>query len=110
MGLCSFLRTGPSVTAAAGRDANGTEQVVLKENLSIGGVVEERNDYHNVGDNTNDKVPKRSSGKSSVMSALAKRLGNPVLLLFSTYFFFASPRVVGGLWFSTPVVQALNEL
>lgn len=83
-GLCSFLKTRPRGAAVVegGGDANGSEEVVLKEKLSIGGVVEERNGYHgNVGDTTNGKCikpAKRWSGRSLVMSALAKRLGNLV--------------------------------
>lgn len=85
-GLCSFLKTTPTVPPAV--NANDTEQVVLKDKLSIGEVVEERNGYHaNVGDNINVKCNTKlskgirdCSGKCLTMSALAKRLGNFVMI------------------------------
>ena len=88
-GLLSFLRTKPSAAAVDGRegDETGAEQVLLKEKLSIGGVVEEPNG--NVGDNSGGSKQSKScakrnreqSAKHLEMSALAKRLGKHAIIM-----------------------------
>lgn len=74
-GLFAFLKAKPS--EAVGREG----EVLLKEKLNIGGVVEERNDSNgSVGDTVKHSKPvstrnREHSANYLVMSALAKRLG-----------------------------------
>lgn len=111
-GLLSFLKAKPC--GAPEVRGEGTGQVLLKEKLSIGGVIEEeRNGFNgSIGDTVNgkhSKVVKRNrerSGNHLVISALAKRLGNVLpyknVICFSCCCCLIGLLVVSGLalmWF-----------